>query len=393
MNWFTSTPISLSGGPDFFCRDSGLICKSLQSLGLSCKSIMPFPSHQDDLVEDLIRATPQDLANAEWWNSIGAEKVVLYSWGHFRYRSVAEAVRDSGARVFVNLDGSGIMSPKVTPGLYFSAVVGRQMRLHGPFLGGLSGILRSMAYRFYIPLVQEPGRIAHLRSATVIGCISPPALALWRSWARTYAPELAERMYLVPNPVTDDLKYDPAVAKQDMVVAVGRWDDEEPKRPALLAGAVGEAAKRRSSTEFHIYGKLGRHLPQWYNNLSADLRKRIYLHGKVSHSEIVEAYMRSRIGLCSSSHEGSHVASEEAVCAGASVVAPFRAALNAMSWYVSCNSGRLSVEDSAQGLAETLLMELETWDKGERNPISISKHWCSLLSASAVAKKIRELLE
>lgn len=107
----------------------------------------------------------------------------------------------------------------------------------------------------------------------------------------------------------------------------------------------------------------------------------------------MNAYIRSRIGFCSSSHEGSHVASEEALCAGASVVAPFRKELNVMLWYVSHDSGRLSIQDSAQGLTETLLVELEAWDQGERNPALISDYWCSLLSASAVANKIKGLLE
>jgi hypothetical protein len=107
------------------------------------------------------------------------------------------------------------------------------------------------------------------------------------------------------------------------------------------------------------------------------------LHGKVSHSEMFYTLMRSRVGLCSSSHEGSHVASEEALCARASVVASFRKQLNAMIWYVSHDSGRLSVDDSARGLAETLILELEAWDRGERAPISISDYWCSKLSASA----------
>lgn len=393
MMWYTSTPVSFGGDLDFFCRDSGLICKGLQSLGLPCKSIMPLPEHPGDMTEDLIRTEAGNLTRPDWWSGIEAGKVVLYSWAAPKYKQIAEAVRDSGAKVFINLDGSGIVSPRVTPELYFRSVIGRQVGLYGPLLGALAGFFRSAAYRFYIPFVVEPGRINHLRAATAIGCISPNALALWRLWARNYAPELTERMHLVPNPVADYLKYNPAVAKQDAVIAVGRWDDEEPKRPALLADTIAEAAKRRGTTEFHIYGNPGRILPGWYGRLPKDIRKRVHLHGKVSHIEMLDTFMRSRIGLCSSSHEGSHIASEETLCAGASVVARFRAQLNTMVWYVSHDSGRLSVEDSARGLAETLLLELEAWDRGERDPVEISSYWRSELSVSAVANKIRELLE
>jgi glycosyltransferase involved in cell wall biosynthesis len=393
MTWFTGTPVPYEGGSAFFLRDSGLVCKGLQSIGLSCKSIMPLPAHPGDITEDLIRTDAENLARPEWWSSIGASKVVLYSWAHYKYRRIAEATRESGAKVLVNLDGGGIMSPKVTPVPYFHAVIGRQIHQHGPLIGTLTGVLRSIAYRFYIPLVQEPGRIAHLRAATVIGCISPAGLTLWRLWARTYAPELAERMHVVPNPVVEYLKYDPAVAKQDMVIAIGRWNDEQQKRPVLLAAAIAETAKRRSTTEFHIYGNSGRLLPAWHANLPTAVRRRVHLHGKVAHTDMLETFMGSRIGLCSSSHEGSHVASEEALCAGASVVAPFRKELNALLWYVSHDSGRLSVEDSAQGLAETLLLELDAWDRGDRDPVSISRYWCSQLSASAVANRIRDLLD
>jgi len=199
-------------------------------------------------------------------------------------------------------------------------------------------------------------------------------------------------MHLVPNPVADYLQYDPAVAKQDSVVAVGRWDDEEPKRPALLAGTIAEAAKRRGTTEFHIYGNPGRILSPWHGRLPSGIQKRVHLHGRIPHTDLVNAFARSRIGLCTSSHEGSHVASEEALCSGASIVAPFRHELNAMLWYVSHDSGRLGMPDSANGLAEALLLELEAWDRGERDPVSISSYWCARLSVSAVARKIQELL-
>jgi len=181
--------------------------------------------------------------------------VILYSWAHYKYRKIAEAIHSSGAKVFINLDGSGIMSPIVTPKLYYNAVIGKQIRKHGLLPGLMIGALRCAAYRFYIPILQEPGRAAHLRTATAIGCISQEALSLWRLWARTYAPETIERMHIVPNPVADYLRYDPSVNKIDSVIAVGRWDDEETKRPALLAATIEKAARQRGTAEFSYLRK------------------------------------------------------------------------------------------------------------------------------------------
>lgn len=393
MAWYTCTPVSFGGGPDFFCRDSGLICKGIQSLGYECKSIMPLPEHPEDIKEDLIRTDYENLARSEWWNSIGASSVILYSWGHPKYRKVAEAIRASGARLFINLDSAGIISPRVTPKLYRHAVMGKQVRLRGPLLGTITGSILNLVYLFYIPYLIEPGRIAHLRNASAIGCISPAALSLWRLWVRRYAPELIERMHLVPNPVAGYFKYDTSIPKQDMVIAVGRWDDVEMKRPGLLAEAIAETVRRRNTTEFHIFGAECNILSDWYRSLKSDARRRIYIHGKVPNQEIFYFFQRSRIGLCSSSHEGSHVASEEALCAGATIVAPLRWELNALLWYVSHDSGRLAVEDTAQGLAEALLLELEAWDRGERDPVSISSYWYDRLSVDAVSSKIIGLLK
>lgn len=392
MSWFTSTPISFGGGSDFFCRDSGLVCKGLQSLGLQCKSVMPLPVHSGDIVEDLIRTDSANLASPEWWNSIGAENVVLYSWGHHKYYEIAEAIKNSGAKLFVNLDSGGIISPTVTPALYYKAVFGRQIRLHGQLLGTFAGTMRSLFYRFRIPIFIEPGRVKHLRAATAIGCISPAALELWRLWARVNAPDLIEKMYVVPNPVASYLKYDSIVEKQDSVVTVGRWDDVEVKRPEILIDAIRRVAECRAKTEFHIVGSTGKKIEKLFCALPSGIRKRVHLHGRVAHGEILDMFMRSRVGMNSSSHEGSHVASEEALCAGASIVATCRMELNALHWYVSHSSGRLAIDDSSKGLAEALLLELETWDRGERNAVSISSFWNSKLSAAAVASRIQQIL-
>ena len=312
--------------------------------------------------------------------------------GASKYRRVAEAVRNSGARVFVNLDSSGIVSP-VTSALFYRTVLGIAIRSYGAILGIPLGMLRNLIFRFYVPFFVEPGRVVHLKSATAIGCISPSALTMWRCWARTYAPELVERMYLVPHPTTDDLMYDASIEKRDMVIAIGRWNDTEQKRPNFLAQTIEKAANLRGKTEFHIFGNPGPVLPVWYARLAMPIRNRIFIHGKVPHPVIANALLQSRVSLCSSSHESTHIVSEEALCAGASVVAPCRAELSSMLWFTSHGSGRLAVEDTPNGLAETLLLELDAWDRGERNPEEISSFWHSFVSASAVANKIRCLLE
>ena len=62
---YTCTPVSFSGGDNFFARDSGLFRKTLLSIGIENKSIVQLPHR---------------------------EGVILYSWGAPRYTVVARAI-------------------------------------------------------------------------------------------------------------------------------------------------------------------------------------------------------------------------------------------------------------------------------------------------------------
>lgn len=392
MNFFTCTPVSFNGDASFFARDSGLICKGMQQMGIPCKSIMPLPAYPGDTHDDLIRTEYANLESAAWWKSVGATHVVLYSWGAPKYKKVAWAIRNAGAKLFVNMDTSGAISAVTAPKLVMNAQIGMCVRRYGVLAGFAAGLSKFAAHYALGSKFIEQGRINHLCAADAIGCISPTALIHLRVWAKYFAPELAPRFRLVPHPVSGAIAF-AGETKKDRVVAVGRWDDVEPKRPQLLARCIERVAAARPSTEFAIYGTAGPILPKWHDQLTPVLKRRIYLHGRVPHEQIVKATLAARVGLCSSSHEGSHIASEEALCAGTSIVAPFRHELSTLAWYVSHDSGQLAVQDTPVGLAEALLYELENWDSGVRNPDEISRFWRNKLGVAAVCQNIIQCLE
>lgn len=80
--------------------------------------------------------------------------------------------------------------------------------------------------------------------------------------------------------------------------------------------------------------------------------------------------------ICTSSHEGSHNVSAEALCCGCSVVVTdLPKTLSVLHWYTSRQSGRISEHDTPASLAEALLAEHRSWENGERNPNEISARW------------------
>jgi len=63
MRIFTFTPVTFGGGPDFFARDSGLLCRGLQAIGIESQAVMPDGSQACN-ESDLIRTTYVNLESA-----------------------------------------------------------------------------------------------------------------------------------------------------------------------------------------------------------------------------------------------------------------------------------------------------------------------------------------
>ncbi len=172
-------------------------------------------------------------------------------------------------------------------------------------------------------------------------------------------------------------------------MAVGRWDDLLYKRPCLLMSTLEQALAHAPHWEAEIYGNIPDFLREWHGNLPEPLRTRIHLAGYIPNIELQKKQSQARISLCTSLSEGTHLASAEALCAGASVVGPrLTPQLNCLQWYVSHDSGTLSPNDSPESLSGALLEEIRAWDSGKRNPEEISRYWCSLLHAENSCKRI-----
>lgn len=104
---FTCTPVAFHGDARFFTRDTGLICMNLRKLGAESKAVMPLPFHEDDIREDIIRVSMEQLKSADWWRTLKLDGVVLYSWGAPRYTAIARAIKKAGIKMVIHLDGDG----------------------------------------------------------------------------------------------------------------------------------------------------------------------------------------------------------------------------------------------------------------------------------------------
>lgn len=348
---YTCTPVAFVADESFFIRDSGLICNELIKMGVESKSVMPLPYREGDYGENLIRTEMKNLKSPKWWASLGIDGVVLYSWGLPKYLGVALAIKKAGLRLVIHMDSAGRFDkiPK-----------GDSSRL--------KAIVKYMCTSFF-----NPFRVWHLRSADVITMAPPAAESIGEMLF--FSRFVVRRNFPMPCPVSSICRFD-GRRKKNVVMCVGRWDDESQKRTSYLLRTIENYYKKGGDAEIRVYGKLTKGVREWYSRMPESIKSRVVLGGYISNSKLHEEFQESKIVLCPSSHESSHIVSAEGLCCGCSIVVTNRPEpLRCVHWYTTRQSGTISKEDTPESLADALIDELNEWEKGNRCPDKISSSW------------------
>ncbi len=391
MRWFTCTPVEFGGGADFFARDSGLLCRGFQALGIESRAVMPGPWRPDDEA-DLIRTDFKNLESPDWWRAQQLDGVVLYAWGRPKFRKVAAAIRNAGIFLVLNQDNGGLVSPLAG----CRAWLREQWILSGQGRGAVAWArfvkltLRGLSAGL---LLTDPLRARHLKAGHVIACVSPKAAEHYRKLCRIYGgADLAERVAVIPHAVEPRFQFT-GEPKQRQVVCVGRWQDVIQKRPWLLIDVIGSLVAANPAVKVVIVGEVTAELEAWHGSLAAARRDRVHLCGQVDRAGLAGILRQSQVFYSPSAFESFGIAAAEALCSGCSVVAGRSVSMASFEWFVSKNSGTLATDQTAEGHMQALRQELDRWDQGERNPVEISDVWLSRLHADQVASQVIKLAE
>jgi glycosyltransferase involved in cell wall biosynthesis len=390
MRIFTCTPVAFGGGADFFARDSGLLCRGFQTIGVLSHAVMPGHGSGDD-EPDLIRTDYRNLESADWWRSHQLDGVVLYAWGRPKFRKVASAIHDAGIFLILNQDNGGLVSP----------LCGFRKWLEEQWI--LSGQGRGIGARFRFLqqtamglskglLVTDPLRARHLKQGNVIACVSPMAAEYYRRLCGIYGGRrLADRITVIPHPVEPGFKYRGS-AKRKQVACVGRWTDPIQKRPWLLVEVINALLSADEEVSVVIVGEPDSDLLTWRRSLGEIEQRRVRLAGKVDRGELAGILNESRVFYSPSAFESFGIAAAEALCSGCSIVSGRSVSMASFEWFVSEESGTLAEMDNAKGHLNALRAELDEWDRGLRNPDAISATWSVRFHSDKVAARIVEMI-
>jgi hypothetical protein len=198
---------------------------------------------------------------------------------------------------------------------------------------------------------------------------------------------------VIPHPVAPSLKWEASSPpKQNRLIAIGRWDDEIQKRPALLTEVTGRLLAKNSELEVDIVGNRTERIDAWHSSLPPSIAARINVHGKLPHQELAKLLHQARVFYCPSAYESFNIAAAEALCCGCSVVAADLPAMASFRWFVSQDSGTLAAKDNADGHLDALGREFALWENGGRDPMAVSSTWAATLHADKVAEHIVKII-
>ena len=390
MRIFTCTPVAFGGGPDFFARDSGLLCRGLQSLGIESHAIMPGKIRADD-EPDLIRTAYANLESASWWREQKIDALVLYAWGRPKFRKVARAIHEAGIFLILNQDNGGYISP----------LAGWRGWLSEKWIMSGQGVDLPSWLRFVVSslkettlglLITDPLRASHLKQGDIIACVSPQAANVYRRLCNRYGGRyLTSKVRVIPHAV-EPIFDDSGATRSKQIICVGRWSDIVQKRQNRMMEVFDRLLVSDRNVSFVIAGESTNALRVWHASLSDSDKPRVSLLGKLDRSSLAAWMAESQVFYSPSSFESFGIAAAEALCSGCSVVAHRSVSMASFEWFVSENSGALAEVDSVDAHVETLSAELEAWQKGLRNASNISQTWRQRLHAEQVARELAEFM-
>ena len=388
--WFTCAPERFEGNERFFWRDSGLLCRGLQQLGHESKAILmgpPEPGFDEDSPE-ILRATRKELESVQWWRSLKLDGVIMMAWARHRDTPIVRAIATSGTPLVLHIDGAGAAFPLFDRVEYLKTLW-RGERGTGRGLGCRSLAFLKQAVTNGIKLLVRHSylKYRHMRYATVVTCQAPSSLERHRRLCALFGgKEHGVNLHLAGCHIPGAFQWDPSIAKEKRIIAIGRWEDLRQKRANVLMAVCAQIARLHPDLHIDIFGTKTEALVNWHSALEANLQQRIHLYGLQPGDILAVAMQKAQISFFPSSHESGPLALLEGLTCGITTVGLDTPDLPVTNWAASCGHGDLAERDTTEAYVAALDRALKKWERGEYSAKEISEFWVPKTEVKAVLK-------
>ncbi|MBN8710762.1 MAG: hypothetical protein BGO12_00770 [Verrucomicrobia bacterium 61-8] len=321
----------------------------------------------------VVEASPSDMSDAAYWQRQGLDVAIVFNW--LRDYRLLEALQQAGTRTITRADSDGQASVRVFPRETLSLCLSSAPTVGSRVREGVHWLRR------YLRLSREEDAelLATANASDAIAIESREAAENLRAIFTHYGREdLGGRIAVVPHSVKDEFLTAPigGADRPPLVFCGGRWDDVQKDAP-LLQRTLQRVLAEREDVRVVVAGA------GMENFAALAGHPRVRLAGQIPRTELRAILAEARFLLASSRWETQPIGSLEALCLGATVVAPSLPGFVALVDQGA--SGTLAAHRDDASLARAALAELQCWDQGRRDPDHIARKWRALVSNDAVA--------
>lgn len=323
----------------------------------------------------VIEASPAQMEDAAFWREQQTDIAIVFNW--LRGPDLLRALQAAGVKTITRADSDGLASVRVFPSqTRRTAVCSARNTVE---------IYRQNKHwlrRYFFSSQDEDKELLDTVAASDAVAIESRAAAdnlikILRHYDRK---DLVNRVKVVPHSVSDPFLGAPIgpANRAPRIFCGGRWNDLQ-KDAKLLASTIERLLASRSDLQFTIAGP---GLEEAFPTLAG--RPGVNLAGLINRKEIPHILAQSRFLLASSRWETQPIGTLEALCVGATVVAPALPGFLALA--DEGRSGTLAAARTPASLTGAALQELEQWDRQSRDPEAIAWRWREKVSNEAVVR-------
>jgi len=393
--WFTCAPQRYGCCQEaFFLRDSGLLTRELQQLGHESKVILLGPGYEGEF-PDIIRATRQEMESADWWRALKLDGVIMMAWARHRDTPIVQAIAASGTPLVVYIDGNGDSFP-VNRQIEFPKTIWRAQRgTHRSWPIRFCSALRTLTVGTAVSLLRHSYlKYRHLLYADVVALQTPTSFEGHQQLCTFYGGKNhGVNLQLVGIPIPTTYAWNPSVAKEKRIVAVGRWHELSQKRPYVLMAVCASVARKHPDLQIDIFGVKTEALAHWHLTLETSVRERIHVHGVQPGKVVNDAMQKAQISFFPSSSEGVPLSLFECLVCGVSTVGLDSPSMPGSRWAAESNHADLAPHDTTEAFVAAIERGLEKWERGEYSAKQISEHWIPITRPQHVIETMLKAVE
>jgi glycosyltransferase involved in cell wall biosynthesis len=369
-------------------RDIGALANGLRQLGQNVDFYV-MDNRKDIAQPDVRVASHAELSAPQWWQHRG-RGIFLTTFGTSLLQPIYRAATQAGWALWARMDCDGVPGPDGEKRKYLTGrmveSIDRRRRgncdLSGTLTGAAEGALRATAGIILASRVRQRLFASYELIDRMLVETDMAHRSFTDYFSKRRRADLASRVFLIPPAVSETFAFHQE-ARKETIIAVGQWFRWQKNLP-LLAKTIAESLAVDSSLKWVVVGS-GSHYVQerLQNRYGGTATRNVQFFEHTSPQDLARLYAGARTIFYSSRQEGFPNTLCEALCSGASFVAP--RGIQAFEFCEKKSWGTLYKPSAATA---ALFLELNQWKQGRRNPLAISQEACALFHRRNVAAKL-----